>query len=61
MADKITPQQRRKNILNSLSSDKSLDLDKEKLMQILETLEISPNSRAENLSLDDYIRISKHL
>lgn len=54
-------QQRRKNILNSLSSDKSLDLDKEKLMQILETLEISPNSRAENLSLDDYIRISKHL
>ncbi len=54
-------QQRRKNILNSLSSDKSLDLDKEKLMQIIETLEISPNSRAENLSLDDYIRISKHL
>ena len=54
-------QQRRKNILNSLSSDKSLDLDKEKLMQILEILEISPNSRAENLSLDDYIRISKHL
>jgi len=52
-------QQRRKNILNSLSSDKSLGINKEQLADILANLGINPNSRAENLSLDDYIRISE--
>lgn len=54
-------QQRRKNILNSLSSDKSLGINKEQLGEILEKLGINPNSRAENLSLDDYIRISEYV
>ena len=54
-------QQRRKNILNSLTSDPSLNLDKEKLKEILEKLNISPNSRAENLSLDQFIEIAHAL
>lgn len=54
-------QQRRKNILNSLTSDKSLGLTKESLGIILNELDINPNSRAENLSLDDYIKISEYI
>lgn len=54
-------QQRRKNILNSLTSDKSLNLDKEGLKDILNKLEISPNSRAENLSLKDFINITNEI
>ena len=46
--------QRRKMILNSLGGT----LAKEKIPHLLETVEINPKLRAENLSLEDYIRIS---
>ncbi|MDO5027041.1 MAG: 16S rRNA (adenine(1518)-N(6)/adenine(1519)-N(6))-dimethyltransferase RsmA [Tissierellia bacterium] len=51
-------QQRRKNILNSLTSDASLDLDKKALSLILDSLSIPHNLRAEDLSLQDFINIS---
>lgn len=54
-------QQRRKNILNSLTSDSSLNLDKKKMGEILDDIGISHNLRAEDLSLQDYIRISEYL
>ncbi len=46
--------QRRKNILNSLSSL----LNKDKVANILTKLNLDSNLRAENLSLEDYIKIS---
>lgn len=52
--------QRRKTILNSLSN-KDLGLDKEKTKEILEKCNISPNERAENLKIEDFIKISKTL
>ena len=48
---------RRKTILNSLSAV----AEKEDLKKVFETLELKPNLRAENLSLDDFINISKNL
>lgn len=48
---------RRKTILNSFSAV----VDKEKLKEIFEKLEIKENLRAENLSLDDYIAISNEI
>ncbi|EHR36077.1 16S rRNA (adenine(1518)-N(6)/adenine(1519)-N(6))-dimethyltransferase RsmA [Helcococcus kunzii] len=49
---------RRKNLLNSLTTDVSLGITKEKLSQILEELEIPSNYRAEDLSLEDFINIT---
>lgn len=46
--------QRRKMILNSLAGT----LDKKEIPRLLEMLEINPKLRAENLSLEDYVRIS---
>lgn len=54
-------QQRRKNILNSFTSDLSLKLDKKTLGDILDKLSISHNSRAEDLSLKEYIMICEYL
>lgn len=54
-------QQRRKNILNSMTSDPSLGLDKKRLAAILDDLGISHNKRAEDLSLQDYINIANKL
>lgn len=48
---------RRKTILNSLSSV----AEKDDLKKVFETLGLKPNLRAENLSLDDFINISKNL
>lgn len=48
--------QRRKNLLNSLSS--GLALPKEKISKALETAKIKPNARAEELSLEDFAYIS---
>jgi len=45
---------RRKNILNSLSSV----IEKDRLSSILLKLDINMQSRAENLSLQDYVKIS---
>ncbi len=51
---------RRKTILNSLSSN-GLGLDKETIREVLESLEIPIESRAENLNIEDFIKISKTL
>ena len=48
---------RRKTILNSLSAVAK----KENLKKVFEKLDIKENLRAENLSLDDFINISKNL
>jgi 16S rRNA (adenine1518-N6/adenine1519-N6)-dimethyltransferase len=48
---------RRKTILNSLSAV----IEKEDLKNILEKLDLKENLRAENLSLDDYIRIANEI
>lgn len=48
---------RRKTILNSLSNSE-LNLEKEIIKKSLERADISLNSRAENLSLEDFINIS---
>ncbi len=49
---------RRKNIMNSLSTG-FVDVSKDMLKEILSSLELSGNLRAENLSLEDYINITK--
>lgn len=49
---------RRKNIMNSLSTG-FVDVSKDQLKEILSSLELSGNLRAENLSLEDYINITK--
>ncbi|NLY76768.1 MAG: 16S rRNA (adenine(1518)-N(6)/adenine(1519)-N(6))-dimethyltransferase RsmA [Tissierellia bacterium] len=52
--------QRRKTILNSLTSAQ-LHVDKEMVKQILEECNIPLNERAENLKIEDFIKISKRL
>lgn len=51
---------RRKTILNSLSKSE-LNLDKDIVREVLESTGIDPRSRAENLSLEDFVNISKNL
>lgn len=53
--------QRRKNILNSFTSNNSFGLTKEVLGKVLDELEISTNSRAEDLSLENYLEIINKL
>lgn len=48
--------QRRKTVLNSISS--SLSLDKSELSDILESAGVDPSARAEKLTLCDFARIS---
>ncbi|MGN1043248.1 MAG: 16S rRNA (adenine(1518)-N(6)/adenine(1519)-N(6))-dimethyltransferase RsmA [Acutalibacteraceae bacterium] len=50
--------QRRKNILNSLSSQ--MGISKERIRQILELSNVDPSSRAEQLSFEDFAEISKN-
>lgn len=47
---------RRKTILNTLSS--GLDIEKDQVRLLLEECGIETNKRAENLSIDDYIKLS---
>lgn len=49
---------RRKTLLNALSSY-GFDLEKETIKNLLEEIKINPETRAENLSLEDFINISK--
>lgn len=49
---------RRKTILNTLSS--GLDLEKDQVRNLLETTNIDLNKRAENLSIEDYIKLCKN-
>lgn len=51
--------QRRKTVLNSISS--SMSLDKGELSGILETAGVAPAARAEKLTLADFVRISDAL
>ena len=48
--------QRRKTIVNSLSN-KELGLDKEQVRELLEKSNISPKARAEDLKIEDFIKI----
>jgi 16S rRNA (adenine1518-N6/adenine1519-N6)-dimethyltransferase len=50
-------QNRRKTIENSLSQD----CPKEDMTKILQTLKLKKNLRAENLTLDDYIRVTNEM
>ncbi|QQY79886.1 dimethyladenosine transferase [Keratinibaculum paraultunense] len=50
---------RRKTILNALSS--GLGVEKETIREVLESLNISTNIRAENLKIEDFIKISQTL
>ncbi|MBQ9515931.1 MAG: 16S rRNA (adenine(1518)-N(6)/adenine(1519)-N(6))-dimethyltransferase RsmA [Ruminococcus sp.] len=51
--------QRRKTVLNSISS--SMSLDKTELSGILMSADVQPTARAEKLTLDDFIRIADAL
>jgi 16S rRNA (adenine1518-N6/adenine1519-N6)-dimethyltransferase len=52
-------QMRRKTILNALSN--GLKIDKEKIREIFRHSGINENDRAENLDIDDYMKITKLL
>lgn len=51
---------RRKNILNSLTTG-FVQVNKERLGEILEKLNLDKNLRAENLSLEDYVEIARNI
>ncbi|WP_313755663.1 rRNA adenine N-6-methyltransferase family protein, partial [Tissierella sp.] len=51
---------RRKTILNSLSTY-GFNIEKGTIKEVLESLDINLNTRAENLSVEDFIKISKTL
>lgn len=53
--------QRRKKMVNSLVSNKFMNLDKEEIENILINLGINLNVRAEELELKDYISIVEHI
>ena len=53
--------QRRKKMINSLVSNKFLNLSKEEIENILRECGININTRAEELELNDYIRIVKFI
>ena len=53
--------QRRKKMVNSLVSNKFMDLSKEDIESILNKCGISINARAEELSLNDYLSITKEI
>ncbi len=51
---------RRKTIINSLSTY-GFDLEKEEIRQALEKVGIKPEERAENISVEDFIKLSTEL
>ena len=50
--------QRRKTLLNSLLSSEAVNIDKNALAELLKKIEIDPNIRAEELSLEQFARIA---
>jgi len=50
--------QRRKTLLNSLLSSAAINLEKNALADLLKKIEIDPNIRAEELSLEQFARIA---
>lgn len=53
--------QRRKTLLNSLLSSEAINLEKDALADLLKKIEIDPNIRAEELSLEQFARIANAL
>ncbi|MGI6084970.1 MAG: 16S rRNA (adenine(1518)-N(6)/adenine(1519)-N(6))-dimethyltransferase RsmA [Acetivibrionales bacterium] len=53
--------QRRKTLLNSLGSQNWLDGGKERLRNVLVKLSIKENTRAEELTIEDFARLSREL
>ena len=53
--------QRRKTLLNSLLSSEMIKLDKNALAELLKKINIDPNFRAEQLSLEEFARIANAL
>ena len=53
--------QRRKTIVKSLSREEALDIPKEKLSALLESIGIDPIARPETLSLSDFAKIANSL
>lgn len=49
--------QRRKKMINSLESTRFMEMNKNDLEKLLQTNEINSNARAEELGLDEYIKI----
>ncbi len=54
-------QQRRKMLLNSLSAAHIIDADKNTLAEIIEQTGISPRTRCETLSLEDFVALTNNL
>lgn len=52
-------QQRRKTLLNALSSAGNSGLDKNEILQALNTAGISPKIRAERLSVEDFVKLTR--
>lgn len=52
---------RRKKLINSLVMNKLLGLEKNEIDDVLKKCNISENARAEELDIDKYIEITKHL
>jgi 16S rRNA (adenine1518-N6/adenine1519-N6)-dimethyltransferase len=52
-------QQRRKTLLNALSAGCSFNLTKIETEQVIRAADISPTIRAERLTVDDYVRLSR--
>jgi len=53
--------QRRKSIINSLSREEVLGIEKDKLSEILDKAGVSVNARPEVLSLSDFARIANYV
>ncbi|MDP5276937.1 16S rRNA (adenine(1518)-N(6)/adenine(1519)-N(6))-dimethyltransferase RsmA [Chengkuizengella sp. 2205SS18-9] len=53
--------QRRKTIINNLTSNLFTKDEKQKLISILESCEINPSRRGETLSIEEYARLSNRL
>lgn len=51
--------QRRKKMINSLESSKFLNLDKERIMDAFNKVNLNENVRAEELSIEEFILLSK--
>ncbi len=53
--------QRRKQIVNSIINSKKINLDREYLLECLNSVNIDPKRRAETLSIQEYIKLTKQV
>ncbi len=54
-------QQRRKTLLNALSSGKKFGIEKDKIEYCLKSAGISPKARGETLTLENFISLTNHI